>query len=223
MLWAGGALDGADFPVGPALAPPPAGALVPAELPPAVGSEFRSHSRGVSPPATARITRTPASTSQRCRRRSAARSGPAYGGPGGGPYCCPPGGGPYCCAPGGGPYCCAPGGPGGGEGGSRSAELGEPSAESSPTASGGPTSAGYGVRGAGAAAGRLGGEGGADVGTGPVGAPASAAFAAVASSDGVANRSSGRFAMPRAITASSSAGTPWTSSLGRGGSRCRCA
>src|SRR3954462_9978155 len=137
MLWAGGALDGADFPVGPALAPPPAGALVPAEPPPAVGSEFRFHSRAVSPPATARITRTPASTSQRCRRCSAERSGPAYGGPGGGPY---------CCAPGGGPDCGAPGGPGGGEGASRSAEWGEPSAESRPTASGGPTSAGYGVR-----------------------------------------------------------------------------
>src|SRR3954463_13295831 len=98
MLWAGGALDGADFPVGPALAPPPAGALVPAELPPAVGSEVRFHRRaggppgaagpgphsgGGAPPPPASTPRTPPTPTQPCRRRPPARSGPAYGAPGG--------------------------------------------------------------------------------------------------------------------------------------------
>src|SRR4051812_4698092 len=80
MLSAGGAtLGGAGFAVAPA---PPAGALVDAAAP-AAGASSRGHSSAVSAPATARITSTPARTSQRCRRRPAPGSGrPPYGGSG---------------------------------------------------------------------------------------------------------------------------------------------
>src|SRR5438270_11213173 len=119
MLWAGGAaLLGAGFALMPA-PPVPAGAVVETDPPEAACSWFRFHSSAVSPPATARITRMPARSSHRCRRRSALGSGPPAG----------------------------PNGRGGGVkggGGSASTVLGEPSAESSPTASGGAPSAAYG-------------------------------------------------------------------------------
>src|SRR4051794_32522662 len=74
MLAAGGALADVGFVVAlPALDD---------EVPDAAGSWSRGHSSAVSPPATARITSSAARSSQRCRRRSAAGSGPPREGSG---------------------------------------------------------------------------------------------------------------------------------------------
>src|SRR4051794_40057233 len=114
----GRALAGAGFLVA---SPVPAAGLVDDEVAEAADCRSCGHSSAVSPPATARTTSRPATSSQRCRRRSAAGSGPGSGGSG-------------------------PPGPDGEEGGGW-AELSLPSAGSSPTATGGTGSRGNGTTG----------------------------------------------------------------------------